>query len=63
MVTKYYGTRESDGGYKGVVYSYDDTGEIEVTLHRTEETFHNQPAAIDAVVEWLESMQLEAEME
>lgn len=62
-MTKYYGTRESGDGYRGVVYTYDDAGEIEVTLYRTEETFHNQPAAIDAVVEWLESMELEAEME
>lgn len=63
MVTKYYGTRESNNGYRGVVYSYDDSGEIEVTLYRTEETFHNQSSAIDAVVEWLENMELEAEME
>lgn len=58
----YCGTREKDGGWVGVVYHYDPTGNKEIRDH-TSKVYYEQDKAMDAAVEWAGDHNVDVEME
>lgn len=59
----YYAAREETGGYGGIVYHYDPTGNRKIVAWKSEEVFASQEEAQDAAAGWADANDIDAEME
>ena len=61
-MTSYYDVVEVPGGYRGRVYSYDESGDREVVHWTSDQVFSSPAEAMDAAVEWADENELEVEL-
>ena len=57
------GSKGSDTGpYWGRVYKYDSTGNKEIDVHCTKQSYRTREEAEDAICEWMEDNNIDAEL-
>jgi hypothetical protein len=58
----YYTAKEVNTGFRGFVYTYDEKGEKEISVWKSERIYNTAEEAVDAAVEWAEENDVEVEL-
>jgi hypothetical protein len=58
----YYTAKECPTGFRGFIYTYDEKGQKEITVWKSEQVYNTTGEAVDAAVEWAEENDVEVEL-
>ena len=56
-------TNEANGTWRGKVYKYDPTGNIEIVVWLSDETFDSEGEAYDAATDYCDDVGIDAELD
>lgn len=61
-IMNYYTYKKQIEGYRGYIYTYDESGNKEIEVWLSEDVYESSEQAEDAAVEYIEENNLEAEL-
>jgi hypothetical protein len=59
----YYTSASVAGGYRGRIYTYDESGQREIDVWVSDKVFDHRGDAVDAAVDYAEENKLDVEIE